>query len=75
MKGKTLPFSKEKIEEIIEKYPTPFHIYDEKRMIEYAQYFNKCFDWNKGFKEYYAIKSLSQPLSDEDIKKPGICID
>ena len=26
---KTLPYDKAKIEAIIKKYPTPFHIYDE----------------------------------------------
>lgn len=26
---KTLPFTLEQIEQIIEQYPTPFHIYDE----------------------------------------------
>lgn len=75
MKGKTLPFSKEKIEEIIEKYPTPFHIYDEKRMIEYAQYFNKCFDWNKGFKEYYAIKACPNPYLMKILRNQGFGID
>lgn len=75
MKGKTLPFSKEKIEEIIEKYPTPFHIYDEKRMIEYAQYFNKCFDWNKGFKEFYAIKACPNPYLMKILRNQGFGID
>ncbi|MBP7508920.1 MAG: diaminopimelate decarboxylase [Prolixibacteraceae bacterium] len=75
MKGKTLPFSKEKIEEIIEKYPTPFHIYDEKRMIEYAQYFNKCFDWNTGFKEFYAIKACPNPYLMKILRNQGFGID
>ena len=30
MADKLLPFTKKQIEKIIEKYPTPFHIYDEK---------------------------------------------
>ena len=37
MRGKTLPFDKAKMEEIIKTYPTPFHIYDEKGMVDYAK--------------------------------------
>ncbi len=61
MTTKKLPFSKEKIQEIIKSYPTPFHIYDEKAMMEYAQNFTKAFAWNEGFKEYYAIKACPNP--------------
>jgi diaminopimelate decarboxylase len=75
MKGKTLPFSKEQIEKIIEKYPTPFHIYDEKGMVEYAHYFNQCFDWNLGFKEFYAIKAAPNPFLMKILRKEGFGID
>jgi len=75
MKGKTLPFSKEQIENIIEKNPTPFHIYDEKRMVEYARYFNECFDWNEGFKEFYAIKAAPNPYLMKILRKEGFGID
>jgi len=75
MKGKTLPFSKEQIEKIIEKNPTPFHIYDEKRMVEYARYFNQCFDWNEGFKEFYAIKAAPNPFLMKILRKEGFGID
>jgi diaminopimelate decarboxylase len=75
MKGKTLPFSKEQLEKIIEKTPTPFHIYDEKGMIEYARYFNQCFDWNEGFKEYYAIKAAPNPYLMKILRKEGFGID
>jgi diaminopimelate decarboxylase len=75
MQGKTLPFSKEQIEKIIEKYPTPFHIYDEKRMVEYARYFNQCFDWNEGFKEFYAIKAAPNPYLMKILRKEGFGID
>lgn len=61
MSTKQLPFSKEKIQEIIKTYPTPFHIYDEKSMMDYALSFTKAFAWNKGFKEYYAIKACPNP--------------
>ena len=43
------PFvTKEKIEEIVQKYPTPFHIYDEKGIRENAAKVKQAFAWNKG---------------------------
>ena len=56
------PFvTKEKIEEIIKKYPTPFHIYDEKGIRENARALKEAFAWNKGFKEYFAVKATPNP--------------
>ena len=46
------PFvTKEKIEEIVKEYPTPFHIYDEKGIRENAKRLKAAFSWNKGFRE------------------------
>ncbi len=75
MKSKSLPFTKEQLGKIIEKYPTPFHIYDEKGIVEYAQYFKQCFDWNEGFKEYYAIKALPNPYVMKVLRNQGFGID
>ncbi|NLB91997.1 MAG: diaminopimelate decarboxylase, partial [Bacteroidales bacterium] len=61
MAEKSIPFSKEFIEKIIEEFPTPFHIYDERAIRENARRFKKAFDWNKGFKEYFAIKATPNP--------------
>ncbi len=58
---KTLPFDKSKIEEIIKKYPTPFHIYDEKGMRENARRLIKAFSWAPEFREYYAVKAAPNP--------------
>ncbi len=75
MNEKTLPFSKEKITGIAEKFPTPFHIYDEKGMREYARKFVKAFSWNSGFKEYYAIKSAPNPFLMKILRQEGFGID
>ena len=57
------PFvTKEQIEKIIETYPTPFHIYDEKGIRERARALNAAFAWNKGFKEYFAVKATPNPV-------------
>lgn len=66
------PFiTKEQAEEIISKFPTPFHIYDEKAIRENARKLNRAFAWNKGFREYFAVKATPNPtilkiLKEED---------
>ncbi len=75
MIGKKLPFTKEQIERIIAQYPTPFHIYDEKGMIENARKFIGAFSWNGGFKEYYAIKAAPNPFLMKLLRREGLGID
>lgn len=72
---KQLPFSKQQIEKIIEQYPTPFHIYDEKGIREYARKFTKAFSWNPGFKEFYAIKAAPNPYLMKIMRQEGFGID
>lgn len=56
------PFiSKEKLEEMTSQYPTPFHLYDEVGIRQKAREVNKAFSWNKGFKEYFAVKATPTP--------------
>lgn len=60
---KKVPFvTKEKIEDIVKTYPTPFHIYDEKGIRENAKAVKEAFAWNKGFKEYFAVKATPNPF-------------
>ena len=51
----------EQAKKIKEQYPTPFHIYDEKGIRENARNVNKAFSWNKGFREYFAVKATPTP--------------
>lgn len=50
------------IEKIAEKYPTPFHIYDEKGIRENAKALKEAFAWNKGYKEFFAVKATPNPF-------------
>ncbi len=54
--------TKEQIEEIVKKYPTPFHIYDEKGIRENAMRVKQAFSWNAGFREYFAVKATPNPF-------------
>ena len=57
------PFvTKEQLDEIVKTYPTPFHIYDEKGIRKNAQALKEAFSWNKGFKEFFAVKATPNPF-------------
>ncbi len=58
---KTTFVSLDQIKEIEKTYPTPFHLYDEKGIRENARRMNAAFSWNKGFKEYFAVKATPTP--------------
>ena len=70
------PFvTKQQIEEIAEKYPTPFYLYDEKGIVENVRALYKAFSWNKGFKEYFAVKATPNPILMELLLKEGCGFD
>lgn len=66
------PFvSKEQIEEIVKNYPTPFHIYDEKGIRENAKRLKEAFAWNKGYKEFFAVKATPNPFLIDILREYG----
>lgn len=70
------PFvTKEQLEEIVKKYPTPFHLYDEKGIRETARNLYKAFSWNKGFREYFAVKATPTPAILKILKEEGCGVD
>ena len=70
------PFvTKEQIENIVKTYPTPFHIYDEKGIRENARALKAAFAWNKGFKEYFAVKATPNPFIMKVLQSEGCGFD
>ena len=65
----------EKLQEIDKSFPTPYHIYDEKGIRENARKLNKAFSWNKGFKEYFAVKATPNPFILNILKSEGCGVD
>ncbi len=61
MADKTVPFNRESIEAITQRYPTPFHIYDEAVILSNARALKSAFSWNAGFREYFAVKATPNP--------------
>jgi len=67
-----LPFvSKDQLTRIIEKFPTPFHLYDEAGIRKNARELRQAFSWNKGFKEYFAVKATPTPAILKILKEEG----
>lgn len=65
----------EQIKEITKKYPTPFHIYDEKGIRENVKKLKEAFSWNKGYKEFFAIKATPNPFLISILKEYGCGVD
>ncbi len=70
------PFvTNQQLQEIVKKYPTPFHLYDEKGIRENARALKKAFSWNPGFKEYFAVKATPNPFLLKIFQEEGIGCD
>lgn len=66
------PFvTKKQVEDIVKKYPTPFHLYDEKGIRENVKALKEAFAWNEGYKEYFAVKATPNPFLIEILKEYG----
>ena len=63
--------TKEQLDEIIKKYPTPFHLYDEKGIRDNVRAVNEAFSWNKGSREYFAVKANPNPFLIDILREYG----
>ena len=61
----------EQAQSIAAKWPTPWHIYDEKGIRENAEKVRQAFSWNKGFREYFAVKATPNPFILKILKEYG----
>ena len=66
------PFvTKEQLDEITAKFPTPYHLYDEKGIRDNAKAVKEAFVWNKGYREYFAVKACPNPTLIQIMKEYG----
>jgi len=63
----TLP----QLQEITQTYPTPFHLYDERGIRATARALNAAFAWNRGFREYFAVKATPNPQILKILRQEG----
>lgn len=75
MSIKKVPFTKEFIEAVSKKVPTPFHIYDEAAIRANARAINKAFSWIPGFKNYFAVKACPNPSILRILREEGFGAD
>lgn len=61
----------EQLKEIDKTYPTPYHLYDEKGIRENAKRLKEAFSWNKGYREYFAVKATPNPYILKILKDYG----
>ncbi|MDW7738450.1 MAG: diaminopimelate decarboxylase [Bacillota bacterium] len=75
MAEKKIPLTKDELEEIALKYPTPFHLYDEKSIRENARRFYKDFSWAQNFRNYFAVKACPNPTILNILRGEGMGVD
>lgn len=67
-----VPFiTKDQLDKITAEFPTPFHLYDEHGIREKARALNTAFSWNKGFKEFFAVKATPTPAILKILQEEG----
>lgn len=75
MTEKTLPCSEAQIRDITAKWPTPFHLYDEKAIRANARRLKKAFSWNPGFRNFFAVKAAPNPFLMRVLQEEGFGAD
>lgn len=63
------------LKKIDKNYKTPYHLYDEKGIRENALRLMDAFSWNKGFKEYFAVKATPNPYILKILQECGCGVD
>ncbi len=69
------PLTKDQTLKLLKKYPTPFHLYDEKQIRSHARRLKQAFAWMPGFKNYFAVKALPNPFIMKILREEGMGAD
>lgn len=72
---KRLPFSNDVLKELMEQYPTPFYLYDERAIRENVRRFNRAFSILPSFQEYFAVKAAPNPYLMKIFLEEGCGVD
>ncbi|PKL12162.1 MAG: diaminopimelate decarboxylase [Spirochaetae bacterium HGW-Spirochaetae-8] len=75
MSEKLLPCSNERLLELANNLPTPFHLYDEQAIRHNARAFKDAFAWVEGFKNYFAVKACPNPAILRLLREEGFGAD
>ena len=61
----------DQLKPIVERYPTPFHLYDEAGIRATARALKAAFAWNPGYKEFFAVKATPNPAILKLLREEG----
>ena len=75
MNEKTFPLSAEETRALIERYPTPFHLYDEATIRANFRRLRDAFAWAPNFREHFAVKALPNPRIVQLLHEEGVGTD
>lgn len=75
MSEKTLPCTEAQLRDIATRWSTPFHLYDEKAIRANARRMKAAFAWNKGFRNFFAVKAAPNPFLMRVLKDEGFGAD
>lgn len=75
MNVKQVPFSKDELQGMMAKWPTPFYVYDEAGIRANARRLKAAFAWNKGFKNFFAVKATPNPFLMTVLHEEGFGMD
>ena len=75
MNEKKFPLSVEETHALIERYPTPFHIYDEAKIRANFRRLCDAFAWAPSFREHFAVKALPNPRIVQLLHEEGVGTD
>jgi len=75
MSGKYFPLSKAELEDLAERFPTPFYLYDEQGILENVFRIKKAFSCFPGYKQHFAVKALPNPYIMKILAAEGIGAD
>lgn len=75
MSEKRVPFTRDFVDRIVDRNPTPFHIYDERAIRENARRFRAAFEWIPDFRNFFAVKALPNPYILKILREEGMGVD
>ena len=72
---KELPCGEGQLAAIAREYGTPFHIYSESGIRDNIRRLQAAFAWNRGFREYFAVKANPNPYLLDIMRSEGCGVD
>ncbi len=63
------------VKKAVKHFGTPFHIYDERGIIDTSEHLKKAFSGRDGFKEFFAVKALPNPYIMKIMQSQGFGFD